>query len=1117
MADHRRVVYDFNESFKEFPDECLHTLLYWQATTAPEATALDMEGKYMTYESLFANSLRASAHLCEQLSVAIKSIVGLMAPRSFEFMIGMIASLCGGCAFLPIDPCLPVVRISWMLEDSQVSGLMARHAQQPSIDGLIMARHAQQPSIDASISIMYLDQIEEPSLQQPFVCSVEPTDLMYVLFTSGSTGRPKGVMIEHRSAVNFAFAMMPVVQMKINDRWFQWFSASFDPSVMDYMMPLLTGATLVLWHGHDRLQALESAQATVTGVTPSFMALHDPLRLVSLRMITPCGEPLPLRLGQQWTSHMQVLNGYGPTEATIYATTHTVRQSDKIMSIGKPLSNYLCYVLLHDMEPAPVDNQSELYIGGISVARGYIGRADLTNERFVNNPFFEGRLYKTGDLASWTDDGLLVCHGRIDSQVKLNGQRLEVSEIENVAATFPGVDKAAAVLIDKDESTAHLLLYVSPMLTNEQQLLTFLRDRLSKFMVPRDVFAMREMPTTPSGKLDRKLLASKAFITRAYHARIEHAACNDELNLVQEAVAITIHDQQRPTLFVTPGSLTAVQRADLKAHISLYVTSDMLPDSIIPLIELPTTSSGVVDRDSLTHCITVSTAFLTEEHTMSKGASCSEAHIRSETLPVVVELASQIVRMPTKPDTSMLAIGLDSIASIAFARGVSQRLSISVSEGELVKHATLGALAEHLDKVMNTQSGSEVEPRVQILQSNVIGARGLLVLLGPVNHAALILGLPHLWAATNYRSHVLLYAFLTLSSFVTSIQLIQISKSSPSWVKICFLFYAGQFQKVAPVYFASVLVHWICFGVAPPPVFWFAMQGWYFLPWNPQLYDDLNFGGEMWWWTSYVVFIAFAPLLHMWFRAARLDEARPSVLFSFAGLLLYASFASKVAICIAMYFPVVSTKEDMVKSYHIEYWPPFHFAYAILGTIAAHVHCREATQSNQSSKTWDWRTDIAFLGFAVIMFAPPQYIFLIQHPAVAELIELFFFRPMQLTLLWNLCKAMLRPSRSLLASMLHSDFLQGMGKRAMIVYAFHIPIIVTLVRLGYTSTNPDAIPTWTDLVYQVSLGAQHEQKHIAEYVAVVSIVIGTVSVLQYCYDMLIQSCLAHKLRDYTAL
>ena len=340
--------------------------------------------------------------------------------------------------------------------------------------------------------------------------TVHVKSAMYTIFTSGSTGRPKGVVVEHQSAVNVFHTFATRLGVSSTDRIFQFFHPSFDPSVLDYMLALLTGATLVLWQGPWQ-EALSSSGATITGLTPSALSTISTLP-PSLRCVMIGGEALPLSLAQQHVmSHRTLLNVYGPTETTIWVTAAEMSASDLQITIGAPLPNCKCLVLDDQMRPSSIGETGELFIGGKCVARGYLNRADLTRRSFVQDPDdSDARLYRSGDLAYWTADGLLVCVGRSDEQVKLRGYRVELGEIESVAMEAPGVRAAASLLQTNENGRQELHLFVTPIggTATEDMLRTLLVSRLPSYMLPDVITLVACMPTTLSGKLDRRALAA---------------------------------------------------------------------------------------------------------------------------------------------------------------------------------------------------------------------------------------------------------------------------------------------------------------------------------------------------------------------------------------------------------------------------------------------------------------------------------------------------------------------------------------------------------------------------------------------------------------------------------
>ena len=512
------VVRRWNATAAPYPLVCVHQLWEAQVERTPDAPALEMDSPdydrnaakvlVVCLQELRARGLRL-ARLLAARGMARGDAVALIVPRSVELIVGVWGSISAGATYVPIDVTFPVQRIHWMCEDARVSLLLLVDETRPKAPP---AFAQEQMLLDLAAE---LSESAPSESSPPFPCN--PDDTLTIIFTSGSTGRPKGVTLLHRGAVNLATIFVARWGLTLVDRIFQWASPSFDVALWDYLLAFTSGATLLLWRGHWQ-EALLRAKCTYTFLTPSALNTMSPSNLPTVRTIAVGGEQLPLGLATLWARSHLVVNAYGPTEATVETCVADMRPSDSVVEIGPPLPNYQVYVLDEAMQPLPRGMMGELYIGGVGLALEYVGREALTAERFVPDPFahvharaqvagrVEGRLYRTGDHAKWTGaGGSIVCLGRIDGQVKLRGQRIELEEIEYAAHESGLVDYAAAAVLAPD-GRQQLVLYVSPEAVEGSALIEAMKERLPSYMVPAVVVQLAAMPLTGSGKLDRKAL-----------------------------------------------------------------------------------------------------------------------------------------------------------------------------------------------------------------------------------------------------------------------------------------------------------------------------------------------------------------------------------------------------------------------------------------------------------------------------------------------------------------------------------------------------------------------------------------------------------------------------------
>ena len=434
-----------------------------QVAATPDAVAAVFAGEALTYAALAARASALAARL-NRLGVGPETVVGLCAERSLEMIVALLAIVEAGGAYLPLDPSYPAERLAFLLADAEVPVILAQER--------LLARL---PAHTARLVLLGAEGGRPaPPAGGP---GALPDGLAYVIFTSGSTGRPKGVMNSHRGIVNRLLWMQERYALTPADRVLQKTPYSFDVSVWEFFWPLLTGARLVfaLPGGHQDSAYLARTIAaegiTVTHFVPSmlaaFLAEPDVERCVSLTRVLASGEALPPELARQFfaRSGAELHNLYGPTEAAVDVTWWECERepAGPGMPIGRPVANTQIHLLDPDGNPVPVGVPGELAIGGVQVARGYLGRPELTAERFVPDPFAAapgGRLYRTGDLARRRTGGEVEYLGRLDHQVKLRGLRIELGEIESGLAAHPGVLAAAVVVREARPGDSRLLAYV---------------------------------------------------------------------------------------------------------------------------------------------------------------------------------------------------------------------------------------------------------------------------------------------------------------------------------------------------------------------------------------------------------------------------------------------------------------------------------------------------------------------------------------------------------------------------------------------------------------------------------------------------------------------------------
>jgi amino acid adenylation domain-containing protein len=498
---------DWNQTHADYPCDCtIPDLFKQQVLRTPDATAVITAKGGLTYRELDLRTNGLARYL-QNLGVTCETMVGLAIERSEEMLIALLAILKAGGTYVPLDPSHPQARVSQLIEDARLSWILTTQKTRSRIPG-------------SASRLLFVDS-EIPAIaaysDNPVLSNVAPENLAYLIYTSGSTGKPKGVMIEHRNVINF-FTGMDHAIGRSGGVWLAVTSISFDISVLELLWTLTRGYQVVI-HGDEGSQTIpgEIARYGVTHLqmTPSLarmlaMDANSLASLTRLKQLLLGGEALPSSLVAKLRSvyEGEIFNMYGPTETTVWSTTYKVQHPCASISIGRPIDNTQIYLLDDAMNPVPVGETAELYIGGDGVVRGYWNRPDLTAERFLDDPFRPGtRMYRTGDLARYLPDGNLEYLGRADFQIKIRGFRIEPGEIEAVLEQQPGVTQAAVIVREDRPEDKRLVAYLT--LTGSQEvtaesLRLALAAKLPAYMVPSSFVFLDAMPLTDNLKLDRK-------------------------------------------------------------------------------------------------------------------------------------------------------------------------------------------------------------------------------------------------------------------------------------------------------------------------------------------------------------------------------------------------------------------------------------------------------------------------------------------------------------------------------------------------------------------------------------------------------------------------------------
>jgi len=517
--ERHQILVEWNKKKAKFPkDLCIHHLFEAHVEHIPDTNAAKFEEQSITYNELNrrANQL---AHYLEKLSVGPETLVGLCVDRSIEGIIGILGILKAGGAYVPLNPNDPADRQAIMLDDSEVRILLTQESLIPKCS-------------DRNSHIFCLDrdwhrltQLSEKNPEN----QVKPSNLAYMIYTSGSTGRPKGVMITHENVVAFIHSYRQVTQEHEPRIGTSVSPLSFDVSVEEYWSCLCFGGTLHILRPEHIIDGVYLAKyicdhrITTIYVYPQLIPelcrhltkMNDRLNLKYVMTGLQTKTEGTMQLLRDISKELRIMNTYGPTETTFAATAFNFQKSEhpqRDVSIGIPLPNYQIYIVDPDLQPVPIGVKGEILIGGTGLARGYRNQSELTNDKFIPNPFNEkpgSRLYRTGDMGRFSPDGNIEFLGRMDDQVKIRGYRIELGEIESVLKQHSGIKDAVVLARDDKSDESELVCYSVPMAEQAptiNEIKNYLRQKLPDYMVPSTIVLLDALPMTTSHKIDRTRL-----------------------------------------------------------------------------------------------------------------------------------------------------------------------------------------------------------------------------------------------------------------------------------------------------------------------------------------------------------------------------------------------------------------------------------------------------------------------------------------------------------------------------------------------------------------------------------------------------------------------------------
>ncbi|ELB87966.1 non-ribosomal peptide synthetase, partial [Rhodococcus wratislaviensis IFP 2016] len=502
------------------PVQMLPEILADAVAAAPDGAAVVFEGESLTYRDLDERSNQLARLLVDR-GVGPETRVALALPRSFESVVAVWAVAKTGAAFVPVDPGYPADRILHMVQDSGAMVGITVSAKQDLLPDSIRWMLLDDPALEVRCT----HESRLPLTNRDRMRPILSDQVAYVIYTSGSTGRPKGVAVTHRGLMNLVTDERELLGVTSRSRTLHFASPSFDASVFEMLMALGAGATMVIapptiYGGSELAELLATEHVTHAFSTPAALASVDHHGLDDLAVVVVAGDVCPPELVARWAPGRRMVNAYGPSEATIMSSITEPLRAGEPVTIGGPSRGVRALVLDGRLRPVPVGVPGELYVGGPSLARGYLGRPGLTAERFVADPYGApgDLMYRTGDLVRWRENRVLDFVGRTDHQVKIRGFRIELGEIDAALTAHPQIEYATTIGYDHPNGETSLVAYVLPF-TGEDvdrvEVANFVGRTLPAYMVPASVTLLDALPLTPAGKLDRAALPEPIFAAAA--------------------------------------------------------------------------------------------------------------------------------------------------------------------------------------------------------------------------------------------------------------------------------------------------------------------------------------------------------------------------------------------------------------------------------------------------------------------------------------------------------------------------------------------------------------------------------------------------------------------------
>ncbi|MEG4026392.1 amino acid adenylation domain-containing protein [Microcoleus sp. S13C4] len=703
--EQHKLLVEWNQTQQDYSQNlCIHQVFEKQVEQTSDAVAVIFKDQQLTYRELNAKANRLARHL-QALGVKPETLVGICVERSLEMIVGLLGILKAGGAYVPIDPAYPSERITHMLNNSQLPVLLT---QQKLVASL--------PEHQARVVCLDSDWQEISTLSELSpITDLTAENLAYVIYTSGSTGKPKGVKVAHRGLCNLATAQINLFKVQPDSRVLQFASISFDASISEIVMALCAGAALCLGTGEELqpgqplLLLLQEQRITHATLVPSALAVLPTQELPALETIVVAGEPCPPSLVTQWAGGRRFFNAYGPTESTVCATVAQCFEGMDVLPIGRPIDNAQIYILDRHKQPVPIGVSGELHIAGVGLAKGYLNRPELTQEKFIPNPFSNepgSRLYKTGDLARYLPDGNIEFLGRIDNQVKIRGFRIELGEIEAVLAKHPNV--RSVTVIDREDTPGNkrLVAYlVSNLIPERVPYHTECQLELNGNAITihtQDIstggVGLVGMPAIERGKSVRvhmqlpgesesRWLSGTVVWSRPPQAGIRFHLTPSEQAQIEQSV-----DYQLDTQDLWKTLQRTVTR-NLRDYLKQKLPDYMIPSAFVLMKALPLTPNGKIDRRALP----APDNFHNEQ----------EDQFVSPGTPTEAKMAAIWVQVlgleKVSINDNFFELGGHSLQAVSLVSKLSVEMNLKVSVKLLFEHPTIAKLAKAIEPLFTTE------------------------------------------------------------------------------------------------------------------------------------------------------------------------------------------------------------------------------------------------------------------------------------------------------------------------------------------------------------------------------------------------------------------------------